>query len=139
MNLLDLTTFTQKLNDLDLSEHQLRVLLFRYCKEYQDCFSIDCLEEAIEYLEEKIINSSNEMDELLDNIKEEVYPWTAEFVTSAKVAEVVLFLLEGQKLTKCILLEKLEDILFSIEANSQDGFMIEEEKTLMKILNEIKS
>lgn len=85
-----------------------------------------------------LINNSNEIDDILSEIKEEVHPWTFEAVTSAKVAEVVMFLLEEQRLSKTILLEKLEDILYSIEANSEDGFMVKEEKSLMKILKRIK-
>lgn len=50
LDLLKNTNFLKEVNNLDLSEKQLRVLLFLYCKEYQDCFFIECLEEAIEYL-----------------------------------------------------------------------------------------
>ena len=137
--LLEETRFLDELKSSELNEEQFRLILFYYCKEYQEIFYHDWLEDAIEVLEERIIGKTDELEELLEDAKDEVYPYMFETFSFSKVSEVVMYLLENKSLSKEILIEKIEDVLYPIEMNSEAGFMEDEDKKLCKILSMVKA
>ena len=135
--------FAQQLGDLQLTDLQLRHLVLEYCKQYQEVYGFEQLDNAFAFLE--IRYGSNDYDpkdwakELAAVIEEVEYAMGEYFISLNEVATVIYRLLDQRKMNTHEALDTINQVWLAHLCNeAPEVFIPREDRVLCELLKRIE-